>query len=84
MPSEWPKQLDKKDLMTEDDLEIKTCARVIMNSTQESYNTINKLVTRHGNDQKRQWFLRLKETLMLLKNKRKELEATTSQSVNNP
>lgn len=42
--SEGPKQVDKEDLMPEEDPEIKTCARVIKTSTQERYNTINKLI----------------------------------------
>lgn len=42
--TEWPKQLDEKELTREEDPEIRTCARVNMTSTQESYDVINKII----------------------------------------
>lgn len=42
--SEWPKQLEEKGLSTEEDPEIKTCARVIVTSAQESQDVVLLLV----------------------------------------
>ncbi len=86
--SEWPKQLEEKELTTEEDPEIKTCARVTVKSTQESYDAVNKLIAYYSTWQRLRkavgWFLRLKKILILLKDKRKELKTTISQSENNP
>lgn len=86
--TEWPKQLVNKCLTTEEDTEIKTCARVIMTSAQENFDMINKLIAYYSTWQRLKravaWFLRLKETLILLKNKRKELQTTISHSQNDP
>lgn len=85
--SEWPKQMEEKDMTTEGDPEVKTCARVVMTTTTESLHTFNKLVAFYSMWQRLKkavtWFLRLKETLILLKDKRKELGATIGQSESN-
>lgn len=86
--TEWPKQLHEKELTTEEDPEIRTCARVNMTSTKESYDAIDKLIAHYSTWQRLRravgWFLRLKKILKLLKDKRKELKTTVSQSENNP
>ncbi|KAJ8385589.1 hypothetical protein AAFF_G00184510 [Aldrovandia affinis] len=82
--SEWPERPDQSSHVQEDDVEIKRAAVVSLIATDENIATVNKLIDHYSSWHQLKkavgWFLQLKKLLLHLSGKRKELQATISQS----
>ncbi|KAJ8367293.1 hypothetical protein AAFF_G00323540 [Aldrovandia affinis] len=82
--SEWPERPDQSSHVQEDDVEIKRAAVVSLIATDENIATVNKLIDHYSSWHQLKkavgWFLRLKKLLLHPSGKRKELQATISQS----